>query len=140
MTTTLFPSIQPSLQQSTGALSLYREAAWDFQAAQPVFKNGNPVYVTGKEAVKVWCWKALLTQRKRYEIYSWDFGCEAESLIGQNFSEEAKQAEAARYVREALEVNPYITRISDLTVGFDDGRLTISAAVYTIYGEVNVNV
>lgn len=136
----LFPSIQPRAAGTGASLPLYQETAWDFALGKPVFRGGSPVRATGKDAVKVWVWKALLTQRKRYEIYSWNFGCEAENLIGQNYSEETKKSEAARYVREALEINPYITGISGLNVTFDDGRLTVAAAVSTLYGEVEVNV
>ena len=106
----------------------------------PLFKKGEPVIVTGKEAAQVWIWKALKTQRTRYEIYSWNFGSEVETLIGQNYSQELKQAEAARYVREALEINPYITSVTGIKVDFADCRLTITAIVNTIYGEVEANV
>lgn len=138
--TDLFPMIQPQTAEVDTELPLYKEAAWDFEKEQPIFRGGNPVIVTGKEAVKVWCWKALLTERTRYEIYSWDFGSEAESLIGQNYSDELKQAEAVRYVREALEINPYVTDISSISVSFADGVLAVSAAINTIYGEVSARV
>lgn len=136
----LFPMIQPPQESTEQPLPLYRETAWDFQREQPIFRGGNPVYVTGAEAVKVWCWKALKTPRTRYPIYSWDYGSELESLIGQNFSGELKRAEAVRYVREALEINPYITEINNIQVEFQSGRLTISAAIQTVYGEVNLHV
>nr|WP_243249466.1 DUF2634 domain-containing protein [Anaerotruncus rubiinfantis] len=132
--------IQPQTAEVDTELPLYKEAAWDFEKEQPIFRGGNPVIVTGKEAVKVWCWKALLTERTRYEIYSWDFGSEVESLIGQNYSDELKQAEAVRYVREALEINPYVTDISSISVSFADGVLAVSAAINTIYGEVSARV
>ena len=136
----LFPSIQPQSVQAEEGRPLYRETAWDFTAGRPVFQGGNPFIVTGAEAVRVWAYKALQTVRGRYEIYSRDFGCEAENLIGQNFSDELKRAEAVRYVREALEVNPYITEVSNTTVAFSGGRLEIEAKVETIYGEVAVHV
>ena len=138
--TDLFPMIQPQTAEVDTELPLYKEAAWDFEKEQPIFRGGNPVIVTGKVAVKVWCWKALLTERTRYEIYSWDFGSEVESLIGQNYSDELKQAEAVRYVREALEINPYVTDISSISVSFADGVLAVSAAINTIYGEVSARV
>ena len=81
-----------------------------------------------------------MLERTRYEIYSWDFGSEVESLIGQNYSDELKQAEAVRYVREALEINPYVTDISSISVSFADGVLAVSAAINTIYGEVSARV
>ena len=142
MAKTLFPIIQPEVDAAgeRAELPLYREAKWDFDAGRPVFRNGAPVVVEGAEAVKTWVWKALVTQRARYEIYSWDFGCEVESLIGQPYTDELKRAEAARYVREALEVNPYITDITSVAVSFDNGLLEVAATVNTIYGEATVHV
>ena len=71
-------------------LSIFKEAKWDFENNIPVYKNGSPVVVSGKEAVLVWAWKALHTPRFRHEIYTWDYGNEVDSLIGQPFSEEVK--------------------------------------------------
>lgn len=134
----IFPIIQPELVKTDDAMPLYKEVAWDFEKGQPIFKDGNPIFVTGKEAVKVWIWKALITGRKKYEIYTHDFGNEAETLLGQNFSPDTKRAEASRYVRECLEINPYITDISDIRVEFADSTITICATVSTVYGEVEM--
>lgn len=136
----IFPIIQPELAKTDDSMPLYKEVAWDYEKGQPIFKDGNPVFVTGKEAVKVWIWKALITVCKKHEIYSWNFGNEASTLLGQNFSQDTKRAEASRYVRECLEVNPYITDISDIRVEFEDSTMTIYATVSTVYGEVEINV
>lgn len=136
----LFPIIQPQAIESNTDLPLYKEVKWDYERNIPVFKNGSPVIVTGKEAVLVWAWKALNTPRFRYEIYTWDYGCELEELIGQPFTEELKQSEAARYVRECLLINPYITDVSNVTVYFNDGTLNISCTIETVYGEVEIDV
>lgn len=139
MSVTLFPSIQPDTIE-TSELELYKEIKWDFDNNIPVFQNGSPVIVTGKEAVLVWAWKALHTPRFRYEIYTWDYGSEVESLIGQPFTEDLKQSEAARYIRECLLINPYITDITDINVSFNDGVLNISCTIETVYGEAIIDV
>ncbi|WP_312695609.1 DUF2634 domain-containing protein [Caproiciproducens sp.] len=136
----LFPMIQPEVQKTEQKLSMYREVMWDFQKNIPIYKNGSPTIIEGKEAVVVWAWKALHAQRFRYEMYSWEYGNETESLIGQNFSEELKRAEAARYVRECLLINPYITDAADVSVEFSDGLLAITGTLITIYGEAKLNV
>ena len=138
--TNLFPIIQPEAALEETELPLYQEVKWDFEKGRPVFRGGEPVVVEGAEAIKTWVWKALVTQRARYEIYSWDFGSEVESLIGQPYTDELKRAEAVRYVREALEINPYITEVTAATVEFDNGVLTISVTVDTGYGEVQAYV
>ena len=136
----LFPSIAPQTTETAIELEMYYETQWDYENNAPVLKNGSPVIISGKEAVAVWAWKVLQTQRYRYEIYTWDYGCEVESLIGQTYTDELKQSEAARYVRECLLVNPYIEGVSNITVTLDNETMNISCVIETIYGEVSVNV
>ncbi len=140
MSVTLFPIIQPQSAEVDTKLPLYREVKWDYENNEPVFKNGLPVIVTGKDAILVWAWKALNTPRFKHEIYTWDFGCEAEALVGQPFTGELKRSEAARYVRECLLVTPYITGVTDVSVSFTEGVLTVGCKIETIYGEVQLNV
>lgn len=140
---TLFPMIQPeteSIGSTENDYPMYREVKWDYGKNAPVYKSGNPVIAEGTEAVKVWAWNALHTPRFRYEIHTWDYGNETESLVGQPYSDELKQSEAARYVRECLIINPYITDVKDITVSFANDTLSVTAALVTIYGEVNLSV
>lgn len=138
---TLFPIIQPLASgASSSELALYREVAWDFSTNVPIYQNGAPKIITGKDAVLVWAWKALHTTRFRHEIYTTDYGCDAENLIGQPFTEALKQSEAARFVRECLTINPYVSGVSGISVTFSDGLLTIECTLETVYGQVNLNV
>lgn len=140
MAAELFPMIQPEISQTEQELPLCRECAWDFENDSPVYVNGAPKIVAGAEAVKVWAWNALQTQRGNQEIYSWDYGSEIPSLIGQAFSDELKKAEAARYLRECLLVNPYITDADLISITFQDGRLVLQCRLETIYGEAVLDV
>ncbi len=136
----IFPMIQPEATELEEELELYKEVKWDYDKNIPVFSNGSPVVVTGKEAVLVWARKALQTQRYRYDIYSWDYGSETESLIGQPFDVKLKESEAARYIKECLLVNPYITDIQNISVVIEGEELNIECTIETVYGEVNLNV
>lgn len=137
----LFPMIQPqSVPQAVATLPMYKEIAWDFEKDIPVWQNGNPVFVEGKDAVLVWAWNALHTERFRYEVFSWLFGNELDSLTGQNFSDDLKKAEGARFIRECLVVNPYITDVKDIMVEFAVDMLRVNGTIVTIYGEVQINV
>lgn len=143
MSTPLFPMIQPETVESSTDITeypMFREVQWDYEKNKPVYKNGEPVIIDGAEAVRVWAWNALHTPRFRYEIYSWTYGNETESLIGKQFSNELKQSEGARYVRECLMANPYITDVKDISVSFEQDTLSISATMVTIYGEVDLSV
>ena len=103
----LFPAVQPEAEPTaTDSLPLCRETAWDFIQERPIYSAGEPVEVTGAEAVRVG----------------------------------VKESEAARYVREALEPNPYITGVRQVAVSFQGDRLDVTCQVETIYGEVEVHV
>lgn len=139
----LFPMIQPEVlsdENEEDDFPMYREVKWDYEKNAPVYKNGSPVIIEGAEAVKVWAWKALHTVRFRHEIYTWEFGNEAENLVGQPYSEELKQSEAARYVRECLIINQYITDVKNISVSFGNDTLAVTAELITIYGEVDLSV
>lgn len=133
----IFPLMQPGTAE-VRELPVCREVMWDYRNNRPVFRAGEPVIVERAEAVAVWAWKALHTPRYRHEIYTWDYGSELESLIGQNYTEELKRAEARRYVEETLLPNPYITGVRDIGVDFADGRLGVRCTIDTIYGTATI--
>ena len=60
--------IQATVAASTD-LPLAKEYAWDFTSNDFLLVDGKNTIVTGKEAVKVWLWKALQTPRYRYLAY-----------------------------------------------------------------------
>jgi len=136
----LFPAIQPQAVESDANRGLYVEVAWDRNNNTPTYRNGTPVLVTGKEAVLTWAWNAVNTQRFRHEVFTWNYGNDVESLIGRPFTDDLKQAEAVRYIRECLLINPYITEVRDISVEFSGSTLELSCIVNTVYGEVTLDV
>lgn len=133
--------MQPAVSAAGGtALPLYRDAAMDYDRGIPLFSGGNPVIVSGLEAVKGWAWRALKTARYQWSVFSWDYGCELERLTGQPYRADTKLAEASRYVREALEVCPYITSVTVAGAGFEGSRLTLDVTMETVYGEAELHV
>lgn len=96
--------------------------------------------VEGTEAVKVWAWNALKTQRYRYPIYSWFYGHDFEELIGNIYSEEYIQSEIERMLWECLSVNSYIESIEDITYTMEEEVLQISCRLITEFGEEELSV
>ena len=141
MSKTLFPIVTPAGEATRQQnLPLYRDVAWDFEQDRPVFRRGEPVIVTGAEALRVWAYNALKTVRYRHEIWSFDYGCELERLVGQPYAQETKRAEAIRYIQEALLANPYITAVTVSSLDFDGSTFSADVAVSSIYGEVATHV
>ena len=135
----LFPLFQTAPQSAAAALPLLRDVAMDYEKGAPLFAGGNPVVVSGLEAVKSWAWRAIQTARYRYSSFSWDYGCELENLVGQPYGQDTRRSEAVRYVQECLLINPYITDVRQIDVTFHDATLSIHCAVDTLYGEVQID-
>ena len=120
---------------------LYKEVAWDFEKDVPIVENGDFKLIEGNEAIKVWIYKALLTPRYNYSIYSWDYGSELMDLIGKAYTPSLTKEEAKRYIKEALLINPYVLDVNITDISFKDGILNADVKIKTIYeGEVLVNV
>ena len=135
----LFPLIsEPDIGEPEG-LPLYREVDWNFQTNKPVWRGGDPVFVTGSRAVLVWAWNALHTLRFDHDVFSTDYGLDGYSLLGQAYSEEVRESEAIRIVKETLQVNPYITNVSQVSASFEGSNLHLSFKLTTIYGEVTID-
>ena len=139
----IFPFINGDdglLEASSNNLPVYKECAWDFVKNEAIFVDGSPKIVYKNEAIKVWVYKAIKTNRYQHEIYSWDYGCEIESLIGKGFEFGFIKSETQRYIEEALLINPYITKINKIDVEFNKDILTAYVDLETVYGRLDVYV
>lgn len=140
----IFPFMDPQEVETEGPqeLPMAREWAWDFDELEFKTKDGKMYQVEGKEAVKIWIWKVFQAPRYRYLIYSWDYGHELENLVGAGYTPGLVQAEAERFVKEAIwpTLDGYVTDIKNLTVGFEKDVLSINFVAVTPYGEVVISV
>lgn len=140
----IFPFIEDTETiETTSTIEIPREYAWDFEKNDFKLVNGKVQIVEGLEAIKIKVYKALITQRYRHPIYSWDYGHELENLIGQGYSKELTEAEAKRLVEEALKEyfdKGWITEIKDFVTEFANDELKINFTIVTPYGEEQINV
>ena len=137
----LFPFISGTDEiKVDNSFPLYKEVAWDFEKDTPILENGDFKIVEGNEAIKVWVYKALLTPRYNYSIYSWDYGSELMDLIGKAYTPSLTKEEAKRYIKEALLINPYILEVNVIDTSFDNGVLSADIKIVTIYGESEVTI
>ena len=132
--------VEVNIENSNSELPMYYEVGWNYIKDEPFIENNEFVIVEGNEAIKVWIYKAIKTARYQYPIYSWDYGCEISSLIGQKYTKGLTKSEAERYIKEAILINPYVTDVKIIDINFSEDILSVSIQVDTIYGEVNVNV
>ena len=137
----LFPFISGTDEiKVDNSFPLYREVAWDFEKDTPIFENGDFKIVEGNNAIKVWAYKALLTPRYNYSIYSWDYGSELMDLVGKAYTSSLTKEEAKRYIKEALLINPYILEVDVVDTSFNNGILSADIKIVTIYGESEVTI
>lgn len=140
----IFPFINPEqLKSESRRIPMAKEYAYDFYKGDFILKNGKPYLVEGKEAIKIWITKALLTGRYKEIIHTWSYGSEFEDkLIGRGYSKGLVKAEAERYTTECIYVSlsDYVTDLKDFVIEFMDNTLAIAFTVETIYGEVNIDV
>ena len=84
----ILPSFVQKKQADTTSLKVPAEYGIDFETGQ---LTGKKVY--GLEAIKVWIWLCLQTERYRYQIYSQNYGVSLEQYIGQSPTEDLRMQE-----------------------------------------------
>jgi len=95
--------------------------------------------VSGLEAVKVWIWNCIHTQRFLYPVFSWDYGADLEQYIGHMVTNEFLTTTCKKEVEEAMLMNPYITDLDDFSVTLNETKLNISFTANTKFGSVEVS-
>ncbi len=92
--------------------------------------------IDGQESLLQAAELSLTVPRYRYAIYSWNYGSELETLIGQPFDEIRKKAPA--FIREALLQDDRISDAGDFTVFPAEGSdgADIAFTLYTALGNL----
>ena len=123
-------------EQQENSLPLFTEMAIDFNTGETISKDGEIVKLTGKEALNVWIWKALKTERNRFKAYSSSFGSDIHKEIGYVYDRTVKEQLITSEIVDTLMVNPYILRVYDFELDYSDENLTLSIKfkVDSIYG------
>lgn len=113
-------------------LPICKEIAWNFDTDNPILEYGDYIYVYKDEAIKVWVYKALLTRRKEYNIYSWNYGSDIHVLRGKKAIGTLK-VDVERYIIECLSSYNYIleTKVDEIIVEGD--QITAKVILTTVY-------
>jgi len=123
---------------SSDSLETFQEYAWDFENDCFIFENGSHKIVTENEALKVWIYKTLATERWQYRAYDNAYGIELEQFIGKSTNNADSAAEVERYIKEALLINPYIESIDSITFTDESDVLAFTIDLTTVYGALTV--
>ncbi|WP_433614864.1 DUF2634 domain-containing protein [Paenibacillus cellulositrophicus] len=90
--------------------------------------------IDGQEALRQWIRKAILTARYRYLIYDSQYGCELESLLGQDISHQLLKSEITRVITEAILADDRVTSVEQFAIVRDGDRLFVTFTVRTSEG------
>lgn len=119
------------------ALPRYTEYAWDFENDKFIFEDGRHKIVYDNDAMKIWVYKTLKTERDRYLAYDSYYGLELEQFIGQG-NRASVHTKLEGYIREGLLVNPYILSIDQITYTSDMDLIVITVNLTSVYGSFSV--
>ncbi|MFC2422722.1 MAG: DUF2634 domain-containing protein [Fusobacterium polymorphum] len=121
----------------------FKEYAIDFKTGEYIKDENNDIKVLEKnEALKVWIFKALKTERFRYvDVHSDNYGSELETNIGTIYQKSVKDALMINQIRDTLLVNPYILECYNFEISNEDEYIPqITFNVKTVYGELEMEV
>ncbi|KXI11480.1 MULTISPECIES: DUF2634 domain-containing protein [Peptostreptococcus] len=111
------------------------EAGIDFETGEVLLdESGQVKLVEGIEAIKVWCYLAIKTQRYAHQIFTEEYGSQHEELIGYEYTKELTETEAYRYINECLMKSPYVLGVKNLGVHRTGDKLNINIEIETSYG------
>ena len=133
----IFPELSVAKISDEKRLPMYREWAFDFEREELKIKHGKYYLVEGNEALKIWIYKALKTERFIFNAYSNKYGNEVSILMGTVEDEDILFSEISRYIQESLLVNPYIVDVGDFNFLHSKSQeVKVKFIVSTIYGKI----
>ena len=113
-----------------------KEAKFNFTEGEfEMTPTGKVKLVEDTEAWRVWCQKALLTERYYYLVYDHDFGQEFEELIGSSLPKEIIEMEIERIVKETLAQHAYTKGVGNFTFEWVEDECYFTCEVESINGE-----
>lgn len=132
----IFPEIPiPETITQSSTVTYGRELDFDFTKGQFVMVDGTPRVLEGPDALRVWITKTLLTARYRFPIYSFNYGCELEDVIGYDIPRVMLESEIPRVIREALIIDNRIEDVRDFIIERGSDWLKVEFTVITFDGQ-----
>jgi phage baseplate assembly protein W len=83
------------------------------------------------KALRQFIQKAIRTARYRFLIYNGQYGCELESLLGQDISHELLKSEITRLITEALIYDDRIQAVNQFIINRESDKLFVSFTVHS---------
>lgn len=101
-----------------------------------LFTTGLNGMIDGDAAIRQFIQKALVTARSTFMIYSDDYGCEIDTLIGQSVTTALFDVEVTRLIREAIIYDSRILSVGDFVITRSGDAVFVTFAVETLDGSL----
>jgi hypothetical protein len=99
-----------SAQAADSTLPLFTEWAIDRDTGMYDAQNRQFYTVSGVEAVKIWVWRALHPESRRFSCTAWsgNYGNELEQLLGGVTDQGILESRLKQHIRDALLILQYV--------------------------------
>lgn len=94
--------------------------------------------VSGVEALKIWCWLALKTERYRFRALPWDYGSEIFELYGKTYGFDYIESEVKRMITECLCTHPNISDCENFVFENSGSTIKVTFSIVTDFGETEI--
>ncbi len=117
--------------------TVHKTLLWDFTNGEFFLKDGKTIEIEGKEYLKVWIKKALLSRKNTLIYQGTDYGSEHQNLIGKNFKPSFTAEELKRMIRETLLLNTAITNVTNFEFTQEGSMVMVKFVVRSIFGDID---
>lgn len=118
-------------------LPLLMDWAIDTDTGELMLRNGKPYMAEGLEALKIWIWKVLHTQRDLGDIYCGSIGNDFDELIGTPWRDAVDRL--GSMIRDALMISDYITEVDKVSIEKTENGVRATVRVKSIYGDIETH-
>lgn len=132
----IFPDWGESIRNlDSQQLPLFQEWDVDWDQNMLALREGQPYTVSGDQALKIWVYRALHLESRRffYTAWSFDYGNELGELVGYGGDRGILESLLRRYIREALLICPYIREVDGFSFSYAGSKVTAAFYVTTVY-------
>ncbi len=110
---------------------------FDFDTGEFVFNDGKMVPIYGKDVLKQWIHKTILTAKGRFRVYidSPEYGVRIDDLVGSIYPLDFIKKEVENELTEALMQNEQIIALRDFDAEMEESKLTVRFTVDSTFEE-----
>lgn len=133
--------LELNVEEVTQPITRGKAFLFDYKKGDFIYKNGAPITVEGKEALKEWINKLIRTEKFKFKIYeNMEYGISLENLLGSKLPRTFIKSELQRELTEGINKHEDVTGVSSWDFQTEGSRWTIYFRVHSVYGDIEMEV